>query len=108
MIGTETVQVKTGVRFDRHNNPLPATGTPTPIRECVVEPLGSEEMVVRDRRGTYSKIRVFMPVTTGVDKSSVVTARGLDYEVVGDPDLWIDDEDPELSGLVLIAVRGVG
>jgi hypothetical protein len=104
MFGNETVIVSPGTTYDSNDDPVAGVGSPDEIEGCVVEPLGSEELTVRGRTGTYSKIRIFLPVTEGVAATDVVSARGKSYEILGEPDEWID-EDPDLTGLVVTAVR---
>lgn len=108
MIGNETVTVAAGPTLDGRNNPVPGSGTPVPVGGCVVEPLGSEELTVRDRSGTYEKIRVFFPPDAPVvPATAVLTARGKTYDVIGPAADWVDD-DPELAGQVVEAARGAG
>lgn len=108
MIGDETVIVEAGPTLDARNNPVPGTGAPVSELGCVVEPLGSSELTVRGRSGTYSQIRVYFPATAApVSATAVLTARGKRYDVIGGADDWRDD-DPDLAGQVVVAARGEG
>lgn len=107
MIGNEVVAIGEGVVLDDANNPVPGAA-PVPVAGCVIEPMGSSELTVRGRAGTYTQIRVYLP--TGAPKvtaSSMIVARGAEWQVVGEPDEWIDDDD-DLSGQVVTAARGTG
>ncbi|MGI5222175.1 hypothetical protein [Nocardia sp. CA-290969] len=108
MIGNEVVAIGAGVTLDASNNPVPGTA-PVPVAGCVVEPMGSSELTVRGRTGTYTQIRVYLPANAPVSATatSVLAARGHDWMVVGEPDEWID-EDEDLSGQVVVAARGRG
>ncbi|QMU22506.1 hypothetical protein [Gordonia rubripertincta] len=111
MLGTETVGVGSEVEFDSNNDPIPGTGTPKPIAGCLVEPmdpLTSSETVDRDRSGTVSRVKVLLPITSGVTGDTRLVVRGEPYLVLGDPIPYVDDEDPELSGYEVIAVSAKG
>ncbi|WP_146099168.1 hypothetical protein [Nocardia nova] len=108
MIGNETVIIEAGPKLDARNNPVPGTGAPVKVEGCVVEPMGSTELTVRGRSGTYSQIRVYFPDTAPpVPATAVFVARGKRYDVIGGADDWQDD-DPDLAGQVVVAARGEG
>jgi hypothetical protein len=80
-----------------------------PVAGCVVEPMGSSELTIRGRSGRYTQIRVYLPANAPAKATagSVIFARGNEWQVVGEPDEWIDDDD-DLSGQVITAARGTG
>lgn len=111
MLGTETVRVENETELDADNDPVPGTGVPKSVEGCLVEPLqplASGESVERDRSGTVARVKVLMPITSGVSGDSRLVIRGNPYLVSGDPIPFVDDEDPELSGYEVIAVSAKG
>lgn len=109
MLGTETVTVAGEVEYDDDNDPIPGTGGQTTVGGCLVEPLDGTDIVDLARSGTTCRVRVHLPITVGVSGDSVLTVRGRPFRVVGDPVAFIDPEDTELSGYVVVAesVQGV-
>ncbi|QLF84819.1 head-to-tail stopper [Gordonia phage BBQValindra] len=111
MLGTETVVLAGEVEYDADNNPVPDTGVPLAVDGCHVEPLDGTDTTASDRSGTSTRLRVFIPLTSGVTGDTVITSiagRGGPFEIEGDPQPFIDDEDPELSGYVVVAYSAKG
>lgn len=116
MLGSETCILAGRVHYDDSNDPVPGTELPVEVHGCYVEPLGVDgprrsDVIERDRSGTTTRLRVFIPVTSGVTGDTVITeivGRGGPYRVEGNPQPFIDDEDPELSGYIVtvFAARG--
>lgn len=109
MLGTETVIV--GRERDRDEDGKPATGPTTgigPVAGCVVSQLRSSELVEAGRNPTDDVVRVFLPITEGIDADTVLTVRDKPYQVDGNPEPYIDPEDPELSGYDLEATHRAG
>lgn len=107
MLGSETVVLTGEVRRDSDNNPTPGSGSLT-VDGCLVETMSVSETAESDRDSRVTVIRVFLPITDGVDGRTAVTVRGRTYRVDADPEPYIDDDDPELSGYVLTARRAKG
>ncbi|AZF93586.1 hypothetical protein SEA_EYES_9 [Gordonia phage Eyes] len=111
MLGTETVVLAGEIEYDADNNPVPDTGMPKTVEGCTVEPLDGADTTASDRSGTSTRLRVFIPLTSGVSGDTVITSiggRGGPFEIEGDPQPFIDVEDPELSGYVVIAYSAKG
>ncbi len=108
MLGTETVVARPGDRKDRDGERVPGVGVPMTLSGCVVEPLDSSESQVPGRSGTFTKIKIFGPGgSRPIVATDVVDARGQTWEIQGFPNQWIDD-DPDLSGVDILAFRGIG
>ncbi|WP_158170972.1 hypothetical protein [Rhodococcus sp. JT-3] len=105
----ERVHIRPGTRLDARQKQIPATGTAFDIDGCVIEPIGSEELGEVGRSGKVSGIKIYPPgpVERAITSADVVDARGQEWQVEGDADLWID-EDPDLSGPVIVAKRAMG
>lgn len=105
----EKVTVRPGVVLDGNNNPVPGSGAPFDIDDCVIEPLGSDEATGTDRRGTVKRLRIYAPgpVPHEIEASDEVVVRGKVWQVEGLTDDWAD-EDPDLSGPVFTVARGRG
>ena len=107
MLGTETVHVGGDLVRDSNGNTSATTGIGN-VEGCQVQPLSSAELVERGRTGTEDAVQVFLPITEGIDKKSLLTIRGKKYQIDGNPLPYIDDEDPELSGYDITATRRLG
>lgn len=113
MLGTETVILLTESRLDADNNPV--TSPEVTVPNCLVEDATVREDAGRpdERRGQGSPsigmIRVLLPITSGVHAGCALKVRGRRYQVIGDPQPYIDpDGDPDLSGYDLLAEAGRG
>ena len=108
MLGSETVIVGAEVEYDDNNDPIPGSGSLT-VEGCGVFPMDGADFANASRSGTTTRVRVLLPITTGVSGDSVLTVRGVaGFRVEGDPVPYIDDEDPELSGYDIEATRREG
>jgi hypothetical protein len=107
MLGTETVIVAGDFVRDADGKVTPGTGIGA-VAGCQVQPLTSSELVERGRSATDDAVRVLMPITTGVDRGSVLIVRGKRYQVDGNPIAYIDPDDPDLSGYDIEASRRAG
>ena len=108
MLGTETVVVVGEVEYDADNDPIPGSGSLT-VEGCGVYPMAGADLESAARSGTTARVRVLLPITSGVSGDSVLTVRGVPgFRVEGDPVPYIDDEDPELSGYDLTAILAKG
>lgn len=107
MLGTETVIVTGDFVRDEDGHVTAGTGI-GPVDGCQVQPLTTAELVERGRSSTTDAIRVLLPITTGLDRGSVIVARGRRYQVDGNPIPYLDPEDPELSGYDITATRRAG
>ncbi|AZV00738.1 hypothetical protein SEA_KIKO_10 [Gordonia phage Kiko] len=111
MLGTETVTFTSEVEYDENNDPVAGTGQPRSVDGCLVEPLDGADTTARDRSGTVSRLRIFVPVTSGITGDTAIVSvgtRGGPYRIEGDPQPDINDEDPELSGYVIVATSAKG
>lgn len=107
MLGTETVYVGGDLVRDSNNNTVATAGIGD-VEGCQVQPLSSAELVERGRTGTEDAVQVFLPVTDGINSTSLLTIRGKKYQIDGNPQPYIDPEDPELSGYDITATRRLG
>lgn len=111
MLGTETVTVAGDLVRDDDNNMVPAPGLGK-VDGCCVFPLSTSELIERGRSGTADVIRVTLPITEGIDSTSILVlsdrAGDLRYQVDGNPAPYINPDDPELSGYDITATRRVG
>ncbi|MBM4512218.1 hypothetical protein GS445_02050 [Rhodococcus hoagii] len=105
----EKVTVRPGVVLDGNNDPVPGSGIPFDIDDCVIEPLGSDEAATTTRNGNVRRIRVYAPgpVPHEIQATDEVVVRGKVWRIDGFADEWIDN-DPDLSGPVFTASRGTG
>lgn len=105
----ETVTIRPGVKLDSNQNPVATTGATFEIPGCVVEPLGSDESTDFGRNGTATRLKIYAPnpVNRVITATDIAVVRGLDWQIEGDADLWIDD-DADLSGPVFTIYRGKG
>ncbi|QOC55872.1 head-to-tail stopper [Gordonia phage DirtyBoi] len=111
MLGSETATFSSEVEYDGNNDPIAGTGQPWTVEGCHVEPLDGTDITAQDRSGTATRLKVFIPVTSGISGDTVITSigsRGGPYRIEGDPQPFIDDEDPELSGYAVIARSAKG
>ena len=104
MLGTETVQVRR--RGDNGAGGWPSL--PVPVDGCLVNPAGGAEAIGADRTAGTGMVTVTMPITAGIDHSCELQIRGRWYRIVGDVEVYVNDEDPELSGYQLTCRRGAG
>lgn len=107
MLGSETVVLRGDVARDADNNAIPGSGTLT-VEGCLVEPLTVDEAVESSRDARETVIRVYLPITSGVDGKTTAVVRGLHYRIDADAPAFLADDDPELSGYVVTARRTVG
>ncbi|HEY9311480.1 MAG TPA: hypothetical protein VIQ49_04135 [Williamsia sp.] len=105
----ETARIQPGVVLDDNSDPIPASGSVFEIPGCVIEPLGSSEPLVVGRSGKVTRIRIYAPgpVEREIAETDTVFVRGKLWQIEGDPDSWIES-DPDLSGPVIAAWRGLG
>ncbi|MDL9938686.1 hypothetical protein QSJ18_18220 [Gordonia sp. ABSL1-1] len=107
MLGTETVTIGGDFTRDDDGRLVASVGLGA-VDGCQVQPMSADELVARGRQGTEDAIRVFIPVTTGIDNNSTLIVRGNPYRVDGNPQAYIDPDDPELSGYDITATRAAG
>ncbi|OBC12180.1 hypothetical protein A5788_22345 [Gordonia sp. 852002-50816_SCH5313054-c] len=107
MLGTETVIVTGDFVRDEDGNVTSGTGI-GPVKRCQVQPLTSQELVERGRSATDDAVRVLLPITEGISRDSVLIVRGERYQVDGNPQPYIDPDDPEMSGYDIEATRRAG
>lgn len=107
MLGTETVTVSGDMVRDEDGRVIPGAGI-GPVEGCQVQPLSTAELVERGRSSTDDAVRVLLPITEGIDRGTVLIIRGKRYQVDGNPQPYIDPEDPDLSGYDVEASRRVG
>jgi hypothetical protein len=107
MLGTETVHVGGDLVRDGDGNMTPTTGIGD-VKGCQVQPLSATELVERGRAGTEDAVQVLLPITEGITSKSLLAIRGKKYQVDGNPQPYIDPEDPDLSGYDITATRRAG
>ena len=107
MLGTETVVVAGDYVRDEDGKVTLGTGIGL-VDGCAVFPLTTTELIERGRTSTDDGVRVLLPITSGIDRGSVLVVRGERYQVDGTPVAYIDPEDPELSGYDISAYRRAG
>lgn len=113
MLGTETVYLSTGQALDSDNNPT-SGADPIAVHGCLVENAtvrgdeGLPDELRGQATGSVASIRIYMPITSGVSSTTALKVRGKLFQVVGDPEAFINDEDPELCGYVVLAKAGRG
>lgn len=105
----ETVTIGPGFALDAQQNPIRSAGSEFDIDGCIIEPLGSDESSEYGRSGTVTRIKIYTPgpVERPIEATDTVTLRGHVWDIEGQPDDWLCD-DPDLSGPVVIAQRGIG
>lgn len=105
----ETVRIVPGETLDAQQNPIQANGTEFDIDGCIIEPLGSDESEEYGRSGTVTRIRIYAPgpVERAITATDTVRVRGRDWDIEGEADDWLCD-DPDLTGPVITAQRGIG
>lgn len=105
----ETVRIQPGVVLDDNSDPIPGGGSTFDIHDCVIEPLGSSEPLAVGRSGTVTRIRIYAPgpVEREIAETDTVFVRGKFWQIEGSPADWIES-DPDLSGPVITASRGLG
>lgn len=111
MLGSETCVLAGETEYDADNRPVPDTGATKTVHGCHVEPMDGADTTASDRSGTSTRLRVFIPLTSGVTGDTVITSisgRGGPFAIEGDPQPFVDDEDPELSGYVVVAYSAKG
>ena len=107
MLGTETVIVAGDFVRDEDGKVTQSAGI-GPITGCQVQPLTSQELVERGRSATDDAVRVLLPITDGITRDSLLVARGVTYQIDGNPQPYVDPDDPELSGYDIEATRREG
>jgi hypothetical protein len=106
MLGTEPVRVRRRGGITADGDPTPATEWP--VDDCLVDPGALGERLDIDRTAATTTVAVTMPITAGIDHTCELKIRGRWYRIVGDPEPFVNDEDPELSGYQVTATRGAG
>jgi hypothetical protein len=107
MLGDVTVTVRQSGRRDADGNPIPP-GAAFTVDNCLVAPVKAAELLAVDRSEGTTTVVVDLPITTGIDHTCELGIRGRWYRILGDPEPYISDEDPEMSGYQVIATRGSG
>ena len=107
MLGTETVVVE-GDFVRGTDGKVTKTAGLGPVDNCQVQPATTKELVDRGREGTEDAVRVFLPITSGLNRNKVLVVRGARYSIDGNPQPYIDPEDPELSGYDVFAITAAG
>ena len=107
MLGTQTVMVRQAGRRDADGNPIPPPPSWT-VDNCLVGPVTAAELLAVDRTEGTTTVVVDMPITSGIDHTCELGIGDRWYRVLGDPEPYVSDEDPELSGYQVIATRGAG
>ena len=107
MLGTETVIVAGDYVRDEDGKVTAGAGI-GPVAGCAVFPMTTAELIERGRSSTNDGVRVLLPITTGIDRGSVLVVRGERYQVDGNPIAYIDPDDADLSGYDIVAYRRAG
>lgn len=85
MRGTETIIVhRPSTDLDRFGDPV-AVAAPRPIKRCIIVPRGIGGEENQSSNTVISGLQVFCPPGSDVKATDRVTARGLTYEVEGEP-----------------------
>lgn len=107
MLGTETVIVGGDFVRDEDGRVTQAVGIGA-VDNCQVQPMSAKELVDRGRDGDEDAVSVFLPITAGLDRTSTLTVRGVTYSIDGNPQPYVNPEDPDLSGYSVTATRRAG
>lgn len=108
MLGTETVVVEGDYVRDEDGQVVVGTGI-GPVANCAVFPLSTVELVERGRESTDDAVRVFLPITSGLNQGTVLVVRGKTYQIDGNPEPYIDpDGDLDMTGYDVEASHRAG
>lgn len=108
MLGSETVTV-TGQLIRNSDGSVSQPAASIVVRDCVVAPLTTEERKAAGVDADTLTMRVLLPTTQKLPIDCVVTIGGRgDFTIQGEPEPFIDPDDPELSGYDLTVYREQG
>jgi len=110
MVGETVTRIRTAdsTGDDPYGNPLPGADVETTLTGAAFDPGGSLEPVEVGRAQTVTTPRLYFIVPPDIISTDRIRARGIVYNVIGNPALWINPFTGVTAGLVveLKAVEG--
>lgn len=104
MTGETVTRIRTGASpgVDRYGNALPGVDVDTPIDGAAFDPGGSLEPVEAGRAQTVTTPKVyFYQSSPDIVSTDRLRVRGLTYQVIGHPAVWVSPFTTQTAGLVV-------
>ena len=111
MRGETVTLVRLPAGFDPHGEPVEGPVEHIPVHRCAVAPRTTAqegEIIDYGREGLVTAAQVFMPVDVDVRYTDQVIARGIRYDVEGQPAGWESPYSSRRPGQVVILRRAEG
>jgi hypothetical protein len=93
---------------DPYGDPIEDTVTETPVEDCSIWPGASSEQGTTGRDSAVADLIVSMPSGTDIRRTDQVRARGVLWDVAGDPFDWLNPFTGWAPGIEVHLNRGEG
>lgn len=103
MRGETVTRLRTGASpgLDPYDNPLPGVDAEIPLTGAAFDPGGSLEPAEVGRAQTVTTPRLYFRTSPDIISSDRLRVRGLVYDVIGHPALWVSPFTGVTAGLVV-------
>ncbi len=113
MVGeTVTVTHPAATATDEYGDPIPGQSATVQVPGCAVAPRmqlqASTESGERGRQGVIVGLTVYTPPGVDIRSSDKLTVRGVDYDVEGEPGVWVNAFTGVPRGVEVALRRAVG